>query len=101
MLTARVPNQENSWERVSLPPVAVIGEVEKCFKNFYDARSEPECLLLDFSASSFIEIATLQYILALLRDRTQRNLLTQIELPAGDENLRTRHFLRRWAFAEA
>ena len=90
-----------AWPKISFPQISVIGSVEDAFRKFFDEQIEPPCLLLDLSSCAYIEIATLQYLIAIVRDRKLRGLDTGLKLPAGHDGLRLRHFIRRWNYAEA
>lgn len=58
-------------------------------------------LILDFSKSVFIEVATLQFVVALVAQRTRASLTTRMKLPSGEEGFPARSFMRRWSFPAA
>lgn len=62
-----------AWPKISFPQISVIGSVEDAFRKFFDEQIEPPCLLLDLSSCAYIEIATLQYLIAIVRDRKLRD----------------------------
>jgi hypothetical protein len=87
---------------IKMPPRATIGNVEYAVDDFYsNFGHEAEALCLDFSESTFIEVATLQFVTAFIIERERRRLSTRIRLPAGEPGLRARHFLRRWNYDSA
>jgi hypothetical protein len=87
---------------IKMPSRATIGAVEYAVDDFY-ARlpDEANVLCLDFSESTFIEVATLQFVTAFIVERERRALQTIMRLPTGTPGLRTRHFLRRWNYDAA
>lgn len=90
------------WPSIRFPSNLVAGVVEKCLQDFHADRSvEPKYLCLDLSCSSYIEIASLQLLIACVAGRQRRSLETKLRLPGGAERVNARHFLRRWEFDEA
>jgi anti-sigma regulatory factor (Ser/Thr protein kinase) len=74
-------------------------ELEKAFADLYQrCGQEPESILLDFQDCSYMDIAALSCLPALLSCRADHDKSTQLRLP---RNKRTRDFLALWRFPEA
>jgi len=90
------------WPLVEFPSSTTAGAVEACLQEFHAIHgTEPARVCLDFSKSTFIEIAALQIAIAYCASRTSVSLPIKIRLPEGDGRVNARHFLRRWEFDEA
>ncbi|MBN8476986.1 hypothetical protein [Sulfuritalea sp.] len=85
-----------------MPGIATVLAVETCVnKILSECCSEPSSLTLDFSESTYIEIASLQYVTALVCRRKKANLETRLKLPAGLDGFPARSMLRRWNYPAA
>ncbi|MGH8605756.1 MAG: hypothetical protein ACREXR_24075, partial [Gammaproteobacteria bacterium] len=86
----------------SFPATATIKAVEDTINSTYASRyGHVPNLELDFSNSTFIEIASLQHIIALVACRKQHGLQTRLRLPAGEAGFRARSILRKWGYPAA
>ena len=84
--------------RAQFPKAATIGVVEEILSNGFAKNPKEKPLELDFSKSEFIEVVTLVFILALMRDRSRSGFNTILKLP---DQKRARDFLRVWDFPAA
>lgn len=86
----------------ALPGFATVLAVEASVnKTFLECSDEPSILTLDFSESTYIEIASLQYTIALVCRRKKAGLETRMKLPGGTDGFRPRSTLRRWNYPAA
>lgn len=87
---------------VVMPSSATIAAVEiSISKALVECSEEPTVLTLDFSESTFIEIASLQYTIAIVCRRKKADLETRMKLPAGARGFGARSTLRRWNYPAA
>ncbi|MEK9136769.1 MAG: hypothetical protein AAB393_06560, partial [Bacteroidota bacterium] len=86
------------FRRLRFPRVATIGAVETaCDRHFHSVESV-QPLIIDLSACTFVEVATLVYLVALVRARHTSGHSTRIHLPTSRK---VRDFMRVWEFAQA
>ena len=79
-----------------------IADLESSLLSTYiESTGEMASLCLDFSESVFIEITSLQHVIALITDRERRGYKTVIKLPKGEDGFKARGFLRRWNYPAA
>ncbi|MCK9362119.1 MAG: hypothetical protein M0P74_00730 [Syntrophales bacterium] len=101
-VTAVMVGSTHTPVEVSFPVAATIKAAERCVDDVLARHFECiHSLVLDFSESTFIEIATLQYITALVASRQRQNFETRLRLPAGEKGFRARAMLRRWGYPAA
>ncbi|KAF0165628.1 MAG: hypothetical protein FD157_1255 [Rhodocyclaceae bacterium] len=85
-----------------MPGVATVLEVETSVnKTLSESCGESSSLVLDFSESTYIEIASLQYVIALVCRRKKAHLETRLKLPTGSDGFPARSMLRRWNYPAA
>lgn len=84
--------------KLNLKGVVISDKLENQLSNYYEITSGNPPLLIDFSESEFIEIATLLNCLSLIIQRKENNLETFIGYPT---NKKVRDFLRIWRFHDA
>ncbi|NOT40646.1 MAG: hypothetical protein HOP13_09150 [Alphaproteobacteria bacterium] len=94
--------ETEGWPTITLPAIAVVRATERAIDSFYSSTSpEPAQVCLDMSRVKYLEIASLQVMTAFLAMRHRSGLVTKIRLPAGEDGLKVRHFLRRWEYPKA
>lgn len=84
------------------PVAATIRSVEAFVDKALGEACDPDAeLLLDFSDSTYIEIASLQHVTALIASRKKNDLRTKLRLPSGERGFRARSALRKWKYPAA
>jgi hypothetical protein len=84
---------------ISFPDVGTVKNIDEIVSSVFSSpKNFQKSIILDFSQTIYIELASLMYILSLCIKRARSNLYTKIKLP---ENKRVRDFLRYWHFSEA
>lgn len=88
-----------SVSTLQLPPLAYVGKVEECISSWYKLKDDdPECIILDLSDCSYIEITSLMTLISLILQRKNNKKRTLLRLPAEASGKRVRDFFRAWEF---
>ncbi|MHB1390807.1 MAG: hypothetical protein ACYCXF_06160 [Thermoleophilia bacterium] len=90
---------KDSLHRIAMPEIAVIGNVDReIASQLSNAENAGKTVILDFSNSIYIEIASISYVISTIASRKKQELETLIALP---KSRKVRDFLREWCFPEA
>jgi hypothetical protein len=86
-------------DQLKIPSDATVGSIENAVDCFFRSLSaEPQSLELDLSACEYVEVPSLIYFIALIKNRLNKGLYTTLRLPGSDM---VRDFLRAWEFPRA
>jgi len=99
MYSISQPEDTAIRNQLTLPVEGTIGAVEAAIENFFqDLPEASPSLELDLSACEFIEVPTLIYLIAFVKNRLNKGQATYIRVPKSEE---VRDFLRAWEFPRA
>jgi hypothetical protein len=87
---------------VGLSGFALIGDFERAIDECFQQNDfRHERLTIDLSDVTYVEIPTLQSIIALALSRQRQGLITLLRVPGGEAGKRARDYLRRIEFPKA
>ena len=98
-MTTMGSTEERILPPAVLPSIGTVKAIEDAvYASYEQSGGVPESLELDFSKCTYVELASLIFIVAIVADRERHGLETRMRLPASKD---VRDFFRIWNLPEA